>query len=395
MSDVTLQWLLPDGRGVGRAPDGATVRVDGGVPGDVVCTDQDPPRLVRPSPDRRTPPCPWSKRCGGCDLDVLTPGSRHRALAATVAHAFRHPHTPTVVPSPRAEGHRARIKLAIEGTAVGYRPRRSHALVAVQRCRIARPEVQDAHQRLIDWLQRVHPRGLGAVEIRSDGTRVAYAFTSSGSVPRATREALAQLEVVALDGRRIAGDPVLELRIEDQPLRVRPRSFYQVNLELNTLLVAHVRQALVDRGAEAVLDLYAGIGNLSVPLAAAGLPVVAVEAPGPGGEDLRDNAAAARARGLSIEAITQRVERLDPSRIPFDAVVLDPPRAGARGVLPRITRNRPRIVAYISCHAPSAARDLREIPDYELVSLTTFDLFVDTRHLEAVAILERRSRPRR
>lgn len=393
MPEVTLQWLLPDGRGAGRGPDGSTVRVVGGVPGDVICTDSDPIRWIRRSPDRREPPCPWSARCGGCDLDGLAPDARHRALARTVAHAFRREQLPEVVPSPRAEGHRARIKLAIEGTELGYRAPRSHDLVAVQRCRIARPELAEAQQRLAAWLEQLRPGGLASVELRSDGERVVYAFTSSGSVPRATRDALAGLGHVALDGRRIAGDPVLELHVEGQPLRVRPRSFYQVNLEANALLVAHVRQALVDRGAEAVLDLYAGIGNLSVPIAAAGLPVVAVEAPGPGGEDLRDNAQAARDRGLSVEAITQRVERLDPSRIPFDAVVLDPPRSGARGVLSRIAKNRPRIVAYVSCHAPSAARDLKEIPDYRLVSLTTFDLFVDTHHLEAVAILERGSRP--
>jgi 23S rRNA (uracil1939-C5)-methyltransferase len=285
---------------------------------------------------------------------------------------------PQVVASPRPAGHRARIKLAIEGGRLGYRRPRSHDLVEVEVCRIARPEVHDAHLRLAAWL-RDHPDNmLTAVELRSDGERVVYAFEGRA-------RGLEDLGDVAIGGRSLHGDPSLVLEVDGLGLRAGPSSFYQVNLEVNALLAAHVRAAVRARAPERVLDLYAGIGNLSLPLAAAGLPVVAVEAPGPGATDLAFNARAIP----HATVVAARVERFDPTVHAFDMVILDPPRAGAPGVLGRITRQRPRLIVYVSCHAPSAARDLKALEGYRISDVTCFDLFPDTHHIETVVLLER------
>jgi len=383
---LTLTWLLPSGEAAGRDGAGRVHKVAGALPGDVVRREGEGWTVVTPSPDRREPPCPWSAACGGCDLDRLVPEARHRALARMVARAFRVDEPPPVVPSPRTTGHRARIKLTVSPSTgrVGYREARSHNLVDPEICAIARPEVQRAHAQLRRFVADNPTIGLQSVEIRSDGERAVFAFEGSAG-DRAVRDALAALGDVALDGKRVAGEPNLQLEVLGHSLRARPRSFYQVNLELNERLVAHVRDAIRSRGAERVLDLYAGIGNLSRPLADDGTPVLAVEWPGAAAADLAENAAAVP----NLQTLACPVERFDPSREAFDAVVLDPPRAGARGVLGRLARNRPRVIVYVSCHAPSAARDLRELRDYRLVDLTCFDLFVDTRHVEAVAILER------
>lgn len=391
MDEIELEWLLPDGRAAGRGPDGLTVRVAGAVPGDVVrarraggsgrTVDAVVDEVVRPAPARRAAICPVSASCGGCDLDVLEPEARRGLQARMVARAFRLETEVPIVPSPRQEGHRARIKLAIEGGRCGYRAARSHALVEPEVCRIARPEVQEAHARLRSFLRERDAAGLAAVEIRSDGARAVFAFESNGPVDRA---ALAALGDVALDGKRLHGDPTLVLEVDGVPLRCSPRSFFQVNLEGNALLVAHVRDALLARRPERLLDLYAGIGNLSLPLAARGVPVTAVEAPGAAAEDLRANAAPC---GAQVVAAT--LERFDPSRTPFDAVVLDPPRAGAPGVLERVTRQRPRTIVYVSCFPPSAAKDLQEVRGYRVASVTAFELFPDTHHVEAVVVLER------
>lgn len=380
MEPIRLTWLLPDGRAAGRAPDGRVVRVARAVPGDGVDADG---RIVDLSPDRRAPPCPHSAQCGGCDLDGLAPEARRAALGRMVGHAFG-VDDPPVISSPRQAGYRARIKLALEGGQAGYRAPRSHELVPIDVCRIARPEVQQAHTRLNAWLGAGSADGLGSVELRSDGKRVVYAFASAGSVPREVRDRLSQLGDVALDGRRVAGDPVLVLDVHGSRLQARPASFYQVNLEVNLAMVSHVSAVLQARQVERVVDLYAGIGNFSVPLARGGVPVVAVEAPGAAVDDLRANAAP----GLEVHA--RRVERFDLSRVAYDGAIVDPPRAGTRGVLPKVARNRPRVIVYVSCNPTAAAREIRQLDGYDLADLTCFELFVDTRHIEAVAVLERR-----
>lgn len=331
-------------------------------------------------PIGRVPECPHVQRCGGCDLAAMHPDTRVETLRRSAARALRTDSLPDWVPSPRPTGHRARIKLAIEGGRIGYRPARSHDLVEIDTCLVAREEVREALDRL-----RGHalPDPLDNVEIRSDGSRAIYAFSSKR---RLDPTPLAPLGDVALNGRHIGGNPVLDLEVCGLSLRASPRSFYQVNLEINALLVAHVRDVVLGFGPERVLDLYCGIGNLSLPIADAGVPVTAVESEGAAIADLK-----ARAGDRPVQAVASAVERFDATRTAFDVLVIDPPRAGAPGVLDRLLLQRPRALVYVSCHLPSAVRDLRVAlkAGYTLTGVRCFDMFPDTHHFETVLVLER------
>jgi 23S rRNA (uracil1939-C5)-methyltransferase len=347
--------------------------------------------IVAPAPERRAPPCPHSARCGGCDLDALPPDAQREAKAGLIRHALRLPAPPLVRPSPRATGYRARIKLGVRGGEVGFFGARSHELVPIPTCGVARPELQAALPALAEAIRATGGTGISDVELRTDGDRAVVAATSAGDVPRAVRDALASLGDVALDGRRLAGDPNLSIPVGALRLRASPRSFFQVNLELNAALVASVCRYIADIAPERTLDLYAGIGNFTLPLAiATGAPVLAVESVGQALEDLR---ASADTLGLAarVACLAMPVERLDPSREPFDAVVLDPPRAGAPGIVPKLLRNRPRRIVYVACHAPSAARDLKPALEagYTITAVEGYDLFPDTHHVETVVVLDR------
>lgn len=393
----TITWLHADGAGGGLDERRRVVRAPGALPGDRIDAEvlqEDarsvtlgPPTLIEPSPDRRDAPCPVSARCGGCDLDALEPGARARSLATMVQRAWDHPTAPTWVASPRATGHRARIKLAVENGAVGYRAKHSHTLVPVDVCGIARPEL---HPALVTLRQIVaeHPHlPVTAVELRTDGEKVVAAAQSSGKWRAEDMAALAPLGHVAVDGKRVHGDPTLRLSSSAGPLAAGPASFFQVNLEANALLVDHVRARVREARAERALDLYAGIGNLGLPLAADGVPVVAVEIPGSSADDLRRNAAAyPRVKVVALDA-----SRFDPAREAFDVAVLDPPRAGAGDVLDRVLRNRPRRVVLVSCDPLAGARDARRArkAGYRVTDLTCFDLFPDTHHVEVVTVLDR------
>lgn len=398
MPETTITWLNPDGSGGALDDAHRALTVPGTVPGDHVRWRElrvqkrrvvgELEAILTPSADRRTPSCPWDADCGGCDLSAFAPGARTAALAGVVARTLRLDDPPEVVPSPRATGHRARVKLSLMDGKAGYRAARSHDLVEIGHCAVARPEIGDAIAVLRTWLADGH-EGLTEVELRSDGTRVVYAFGSQGKVPRDTRERLATLGDVAVDGRTLYGDPVLVLDVLGLPLRVGPRAFYQVNLELNVQLVAYVRDQVLAAAPERVIDLYSGIGNLGLPIAAAGVPVLAVERDGQALGDLRETAVQL---GLTqIRALAVDAAKFDPSREAFDVVVLDPPRAGSGEVLSRVLRNRPRRVVYVACNIvavrPEIQRAIKE--GYRVSAVRCFDLFPDTHHLEAVITLDR------
>jgi 23S rRNA (uracil1939-C5)-methyltransferase len=397
--EIDVEWLLPDGRVAGRGPEG-TVTVSGALPGDRIrwrevrrqgrtvigeCVD-----TVRPSPDSRVPPCAYSSRCGGCDLDRLTPDAQRRAKAVMVQFALRLQDPPQLFPSPRDRSYRARVKLGVRDGVLGLHAARSHDILPVTACSIARDEVSAMITALQQWWTASCPSGIDEIEVRSDGQRVVLAV--SGQPDAQTRSALSAFRDVAVNGTAIHGDPTLTLTGLGSPLRVSPRSFYQINLEMNEILVRWVVDRLNAVRAERVLDLYSGIGNFTLPIAShTDAHVVAVESEGQAVADLQFNAATLGLTGR-VQAHVRPVERFDTTREAFDAVVLDPPRAGAPGVMERLVHNRPRRIVYIACHPPSAQRDLKAAiqAGYVVTEVAAFDMFPDTHHVETAIVLDRK-----
>jgi len=381
MPTTKLTWNTPTG--AGATWKGKTLSIAGALAGETVTWEQSGERgrrvdgrvvsIDEPSPDRIEPTCPDYDACGGCGLAQLRNAGRAGWIAGVASHALRTEVGFTA--SPREVAHRARIKLAIEGGEVGYRKARSHELVPFARCGIARPEVSDA----LDALRAHGVPDAEEVEIRTDGKNVAYDFRGSARAPD-----LSGLGNASWNGKKVAGSPTLEISVLGHDLRVSPGAFYQVNLELNELMVRWAVGRAMAAEPERLLDMYCGIGNFAVPVAAQGVPVVGVELEGPSIRDLRHTGAE-----LPIKALGMDARRFDPSREPYDVVILDPPRAGTGKVLQAVARNRPRRMVYVSCHLPSAVRELRQLKGYRVSEVRCFDMFPDTPHFETGIVLDR------
>lgn len=402
MPDTAIQWLDADGAGGALDERRRVLSIPGALPGDLVRwqpVDETARRVnglletvLTPSPARQVPTCPHDQACGGCDLSALRQASRHEHLARAVQRALQLDSPPPIVSTPDALGQRARIKLTVREGRVGYQGAGSHDLVEVERCEIAHPRLHEAHAALRQLVSAHPDPAFDTVELRTDGTAVVFAVRTQGRLAAATRAALPTLGNVVIDGDHAHGDTVLRLPHDGCELHASGESFFQVHLPLNLQLVRHVRDQIVAIAPERVVDLYAGIGNLGVPIARAGIPVVAVERDGTAVRDLEQNAVR-----LGLTRLTVRrgaVEHIDLGREPFDAAVLDPPRKGAGEVLGRVLRNRPRRVVYVACQVTSAARDLRAVASagYRISSVTCFDLFPQTHHIETVLTLDRPGR---
>ena len=344
-------------------------------------------------PDRpaRDLPCPLLDACGACEAMRLLEADQLSARVAAVRRATgRAPDR--VVPSPRPLGYRARVSLRVgpDGR-LGYHRPRSHELVLVPRCAIARPEIDTVMQALPPF-----PAGVTEVELRTDGARtVLVARRERRSDPDLERRVLdlglheiTGLSAAQLGGRALFGEPWISLSAGGVEHRVGPGVFYQVNLEVNALLVEAVLEAVGGCAPSAVLDLYSGYGNLGLPLAARGIPVTLWES---------EEAALATARrtclrlGLNAAAKAGDAARFRAGDAFFEVAIVDPPREGAPGLLAQLVVTRPKRVAYVSCHPPSLARDLRPALEagYRLSHLAVFDMFPQTFHVETLAVLTR------
>ncbi len=187
----------------------------------------------------------------------------------------------------------------------------------------------------------------------------------------------------------------LEYSLPDFALRLRfaPSDFIQVNAELNRALIARVVELLELDEHSRVLDLFCGLGNFTLPLARRAAHVVGVEGEGALVSRARENAALngiANAEFYSANLAAEDFAAAPWSGRPYTHALLDPPRLGAREVLPLLGRLGLKRLVYVSCHPGSLARDLGLLvheQGFELLSAGIADMFPQTSHVESLAVL--------
>jgi 23S rRNA (uracil1939-C5)-methyltransferase len=249
-------------------------------------------RVLRPSAVRREPACPLLPRCGGCPWQHLEYAAQLSAKHAIVREQLRRlggveVEVAAVLPSPSEYGYRRRIKLRVDQGVVGFHAAASHTLVEVDHCLLADPVV-DAAIPAARALVAAFPT-LRRIELSAGGSggRVVASGELEGGAPHdsdraaewlAAHPAIAGLTLRGRGWARDWGDIAVAAAPEEgTALNVRAPGFTQVNPGANRLLVDVVVRAVAPRTGLRVLDLYAGAGNLSLPLRRRGALVTAVE----------------------------------------------------------------------------------------------------------------------
>jgi len=416
---LTVEKLVPGGAGFCRLPDGRPAFVEGALPGDRVriVTQRDKKsfveatsfELVEPSSERIQAPCPVAEACGGCALMALPYPLQLRQKAELVVEALartggvRLPELPEVVTAGEPLRYRLRVRLHVDERGnVGFFARRSQLLVEPPSCAVIATELG----RVFDALRALpaaQKRALGAhfssVDLRAvpdDGGVELELLPREGkpaSAPAvdALVTALAEHARVGSGAQRRSG-----LRRYALPgggfLRVPSGGFTQVNWDVNARLIAAVVDGATRRALRTFLDLYAGVGNFAVPLALAGLTGTAVELEHQATAALRE---ALREQDLGrVKVLEGEVGAILARRgheLSAELVVLDPPRAGAKTALGPLVKLAPRAIAYVACDPVTLARDVRVLAadGYRLESVTCFDMFPQTHHVETLAWLVR------
>jgi len=185
------------------------------------------------------------------------------------------------------------------------------------------------------------------------------------------------------------GEPLVVFNLLGLQYAAAADSFFQGHWRLNERVVAAVRDTLQPLAGKRILDLYAGAGNFSLPLAAAGAEVTAVEEHAAAVASGRDNCA--RNRIDLIRFVQSPLEHYIPEG-PVDAIILDPPRPGlANSVAEAIVQTNAQRIVYVSCNPSTFARDLRKLSaGYTITEVQLIDFFPQTYHIEAMAVLEKK-----
>lgn len=431
MVTLRIESLAYGGDAISRLDDGRTAFVRGGVPGDTVTAEivEDRGRFVRArvvdileaSPDRVSAPCPYFGTCGGCTWQhVAYPAqlaAKRRMLVDALerigkvddADALVH----DTVASPLEYGYRNKIELVCDPASprlrLGYHRLGSEEVVPVDECLLLPKRFQKAPKALGGALR--FAAGESDLGISRVALRVAAhtkdvepaVWTTPGPFPRGTvaKTLGSSLPVTSTvrvltkgpsKERRVSGVEVLagkgmwRERLGGYDYLVSAPSFFQVNTRAAEKLLDVVLAALDPDGSDRVLDLYAGAGTFTLPLAERAGEVSAVEAAGSAVRDLRRNL---ESSGLWADVIGGDAARELPELGRFDLALVDPPRAGLMPpAVADLAAARPRTIVYVSCDPATFARDasLLASSGYRLVSATPVDLFPQTFHVETVGV---------
>lgn len=402
--ELEVGAIAAGGGCVGRAPDGKVVFVRHSLPGERVRARvtagttsflrADAVEILTPSPDRVAAPCPHAGpgRCGGCDFQHVAIGAQRRLKAFRIAEQLErlagldmHVEVEPVPGDFDGLGYRTRVRVAVDGRgAVGFRRHRSHRMEYVHECPIASPAVTATGALRVLWP--------GATELEVV-TGTDPAETMIAVTPRGRSAArLPDLGTGMVVGGKVRHPPgSVHAVVGGHTYRISPGVFWQVHAGAAAALLSAVLDLAGRCAGLSVVDLYAGAGLFSVPLADAvgrSGSVLAVERDRRACADARHNGSTFPNLRVLEGDVTPAV--LDSALGRPDIVVLDPAREGAgTAVMRALAAHAPtlRTLIYVSCDPSSFGRDVRVLLDegWRVTALRAFDIFPMTEHVELVA----------
>ncbi len=442
---LTIQGYTSQGHGVARK-DGRVIFVPGALDAETVlaritkigrnsvwaCVKE----VLSASVHRVRPACPYYGRCGGCSFWHMDYEEELRAKARRVTDALQriggqHISQVPIHAAPQITGYRNKAQYPVAPGAdgrpsVGFYRAGSHQVIPIDRCAIQSPQADRAAQAVSAWMNRwgiraydektgqglvrhIHVRcgrqpGQTLVCLVINGQRIPQEQDLVDSILRAEPSVVS----ICLNINRRPGNVVLSqtflplygpMWIEDVlcgvSLRISPASFYQVNSVQAERLYRRAAELAELTEADTVLELYCGIGAITLALAPHVGRILGVEVVPDAVKDAQENAKRSGIRNAEFlrgDAGTIAARLAERGEHP-SVLVVDPPRKGVdEAVLQAVSQMQPQKMVYISCDPATLARDLVRLTQlgYHLKTAEAFDLFPRTAHVETVVLLSRK-----
>ena len=376
-------------------------------------------QLLEVAPERVEPVCPYYADCGGCQLQHT---HHENQLAIKQAAVFDQIEKGAGVKAKRylppiespAFAYRRTARFSIDARngefKLGFRKRNSHELVDVDRCDLLVPELNNLLVPLKNLLANISQAdAIGHLDLLAAD---AQAVIIRVLKPIAEKD-IQLLKNFAQDHQcnlylqlgkdnqlhdldQNGIDPRLHYEINAAQLRLafHPLDFIQVNDHVNQQMIQQALSLLKIQPEDRVLDLFCGIGNFTLPIAQKAKQVIGIEALDSMVQRAKENAAAS---GLyNCEFVAADLEKISLQRLKnlcgkLDAVLLDPPRDGAKTSISLLAQLSPKRVVYVSCNPATLARDAKQLlaSGYKLDSLGVLDMFPQTSHIESMALFVR------
>ncbi len=424
-ASVEIERLAHDGRGIGYL-EGKIVFVEQALPGErhkinlvggksTFFEAVSVALLSPPASSRAAPRCQHYQSCGGCHLQHLDNKSQLAFKEALVFDQCRRngvvlpAFEAAVTGSPMAYRARCRLSTQHKGPAfAGFRQKNQSQLIKLQECPVLAPNLERLIEPIQTLLAQLPAKALGHIELVDDQSSPILILRHVSEISSDQQDLLSQFasscgisilmqpestpNYVDLNGAPTEVELTLALPMLAKPLRYRPHDFTQVNRPINVQMVAQALAWAEPEVHETWLDLFCGIGNFSMPLATRAAQVIGVEGAMDMVQQAEINASIQDVKNTNFYAADleqSTVYRRLPKQV--DGVLLDPPRAGAKMVIPHLAKLNPNRILYVSCDPATFARDASELCNsgYSVEKIGILDMFPQTMHVETMALFRK------
>ena len=391
-------------------------------------------KVLEESPNRRTPPCEYYFRCGGCQIQVMNDAEqaafKHQVVAQNInQQAGLNLHiNDTVTGDPLYYRNKSQIPVQkIDGHLVmGFYKPRSHDIVDIEHCYIQKHVHNDIMLFIKDKLieedtsiydEQSHEGLLRHIVIRSnsDDSEVQVVFITNGkrneflSIVKDLKKAFPNVKSIVQNindektnvifGRRsivLSGHDYITDTLLGKSFKIRDRSFYQVNHAQTEKLYRIGLDMANLNGDETIIDTYSGIGSIGLAASDRAGKIIGIEVVESAVEDAKENA---KLNGISnadyyLGKAEEVMPRLVKEGVSADVVFVDPPRKGCHtAFLDALIEVAPKKIVYISCNPGTLQRDMKYLDrhGFKAAEVTPVDLFPQTKHIEAVTVLENKN----
>lgn len=426
-----IDALSHDGRGIARIKNKTTF-IFGALPGEEIefrytkfhrqFDEGTTLTVLKASPDRVKPLCQFFGVCGGCALQHMDHALQLKNKQTVLIDHLRYlgeTEAREILPPLQDQiwGYRHRARLSAHFNAkknkvsVGFREQNSHFVADISRCDVLAPVIGEKLPELSDLLSTLEAKAqIPQVEIAISSKVSALILRhlspfSPNDLQRIRDFAEKYNFFIYFQPKNAASlhlfypeekDFSLEYAIPKHELRLQfqPSHFTQINPALNLKMIDQALELLEPKPHERILDLFCGIGNFTLPLARYSKSVVGVEGDEASVKQAIKNAELNNIKNTAFfkANLFENGEHAAWAQEAYDKILLDPPRAGAKEIIPLLKRFQASSIVYVSCNTATLARDIKLLRElgYTLEKTGMMDMFPHTQHSEAIALLKRK-----
>ena len=345
--------------------------------------------IIKPSLNRKEAKCPYFLACGGCDLQTLNYDKTLEYKKNNIINIFKRINVdinPKVISNSHEYNYRNKIELKIVNEKIGYFSANSYDLVPINNCLIS----FNCLNKVLKTINLLNIEN-GNITLRSnlkEEVLVIINTKDSISIDKFLKTNSNIIGII-LNNKTIYGKNIINETIDAYSFQYSYNSFFQINPYITKELFSIINSN-IDKN-DKVLDLYCGVGTLSIVAAKKAKEVLGIEIVPNAIKDATVNAILNKINNITF-ITSDVIRKLDTINKNYNTIIVDPPRDGLdTKLIDKIIENKPQKIIYVSCNSQTLVRDLKTLlNDYSLKDIYLLDMFSYTYHSELVCILQKK-----